>query len=147
ELAAAGLDFADASQSDYILIQTDSPLTDDQKAHLGNLRVALQEYISENTYLCSYKPTDLGGIRALSYVVWANLYLRGFKIAPSLWEPPAKPLAQFRFPPVVPQMSRKLHNVDIVLHADIDPSSDQLKRRIAAAAHLSPVDLQTGQRK
>jgi hypothetical protein len=147
-LAAAGVVSPDASRSNYILIQAAAPLTDDQKVELGARRVAVHEYIAENTYLCSYKSPDLAGIRALSFVVWADVYLRGFKIAPTLWQPPARPTARFRFPPMSRNlMSGTVHNVDIVLHRDVDPNSDQLKRRVAAAAHLDPANLQIGQHK
>ncbi|MEU4351150.1 hypothetical protein [Streptomyces sp. NPDC023838] len=35
------------------------------------------------TYLCGYRPADLGAVRALPFVAWADVYLEGFKIAPS----------------------------------------------------------------
>src|ERR1700730_4161932 len=82
--AMAGITSADASQSDYVLVQTVSPLTPDQQAELTRIGVVIQEYVSENTYLCSYKPADLSAIRHLPYVTWANVYLRGFKIPPTL---------------------------------------------------------------
>jgi len=83
-LSLAGLESADASASDYLLIQTAVPLSPGQNDDLANLGVAIQEYVSENTYLCRYTGTDLGGIRALPFVTWANVYLRDFKVAPNL---------------------------------------------------------------
>ena len=82
-LAAAPL-AADAAKSNYILIQTKAPLTSEQRQELESKSVHVQESVSENTYLCGYKPTDLKWIRALPYVEWANVYFLGFKIAPSL---------------------------------------------------------------
>ena len=72
-LRLAGLESADASTSDYILIQTTAPLSPDQTTALANLGVIVQEYVSENTYLCGYKGTDLTQIRALPFVTWANV--------------------------------------------------------------------------
>ena len=85
--AMAGITSADASQSDYVLVQTAAPLTSDQRAELTRIGVVIQEYVSENTYLCRYEPADLSAIRRLPYVSWANVYLRGFKIPPTLRPP------------------------------------------------------------
>ena len=41
------------------------------------LGVEIQEYVPENTYLCGYGPSDLTAIRALPFVTWADVYLRG----------------------------------------------------------------------
>ena len=67
-LNLAGLESEDASASDYILIQTTAPLSPDQTDELARLGVVVQEYVSENTYLCSYKGTDLTSIRSLPFV-------------------------------------------------------------------------------
>jgi hypothetical protein len=48
-----------------VLVQSDTPLTEEQKTQLSGLGIAIQEYVSENTYLCGYKPTDLSAVRAL----------------------------------------------------------------------------------
>ncbi len=64
-LRAAGLESVDASKSDYILVQTSTPLSPSQQDELARLGVVIQEYVSENTYLCGYKGTDLAKIRAL----------------------------------------------------------------------------------
>jgi len=146
-LSAASLTSADASQSNYVLIQTDGPLTEEQKAELTNLGVAIHEYVPENTYLCGYQPTDLQAIRALPYVVWADVYLQGFKIAPSLQAAPPD-AAQSLLPTAAPRSpSRKLRQVDVVLHDDVDASSDEIKGELAAAAGVDPSDLNTGRRK
>src|SRR5947209_7462798 len=123
-LRAASLESADASASDYILIQTDGPLTDDQKAQLRQLGVGIQEYVPESTYLCGYRPSDLTAIRALPFVVWADVYLRQFKLPPSL-RPAAPEAAASVLPASVPHSpSRVLRHVDVVLHHDVDPGSD-----------------------
>ena len=83
-LRAARLESADASKSNYVLIQTSDPLTDEQRQELARLGAEIQEYVPESTYLCRYGPSDLAAIRSLPFVVWADVYLQGFKIAPSL---------------------------------------------------------------
>src|SRR4051812_38684774 len=91
QLAAFDLAAPDATNSDYILVQTNAPMTAAQRDELAGLGVVIQEYVSENTYLCGYKGTDLSGIRALPFVTWANVYLEGFKVAPSLRSPVSDP--------------------------------------------------------
>ena len=66
------------------MIQTTQPLDKTQKAELAGKGVTILEYVPDQTYLCHYKPTDLSAIRKLPYVAWANVYLRGFKVAPAL---------------------------------------------------------------
>src|SRR5215468_11812092 len=83
-VAAAAAASPDSSKSNYILVQTKAPLTDDDKGKLTTLGVQIQEYVSENTYLCWYKPSDLGPVRGLPFVSWAGVYLHGFKVNPSL---------------------------------------------------------------
>jgi serine protease AprX len=146
-LRAARLESADASQSNYILIQTSEPLSDDEKRQLSDLGVVIHEYVPENTYVCAYHPSDLGPIRALPFVVWANVYLRGFKVPPSL-RPAVPDAAASILPASVPRSpSRKLRQVDVVLHNDVDATSAELRQRIAAAASVDPDGLQVGRRK
>ena len=147
ELATAGLASPDAAESDYILIQTSAPLTTAQKDQLGGVGVVIQEYVSENTYLCGYKGTDLAAIRALPYVTWANVYLRGFKVAPNLRAPSASPAAH-----ILPMSAGAPHSntprtVDVVFHDDVDTSSRAVKNAVAAAARVSAGTLPIGRRK
>lgn len=107
-LAAAPL-AADAAGSNYILIQTKAPLTPEQRQELTGKSVRIQEYVSENTYLCSYKRSDLNSIRELLYVLWANIYYKGFKISPSLAAEPS--------PGQVKTVADRLNNVEQVLWA------------------------------
>jgi serine protease AprX len=140
--AAASVSSVDASQSDYVLVQTTAPLTADQQAQLKGLGVEVHEYVSANTYMCRYKPTDLSPIRALPFVAWANVYLQAFKIPPALRPSAGAAPATSAVPLEQGNLtSRKPRNVDIVLHHDVDANADALKARIAAAAHVSPDDL------
>src|SRR5258708_649488 len=82
--AVAALSRADSSTSNYVLVQSSAPLTEQQKTELNGLGIVIQEYVSENSYLCGYKPTDLSAVRALPFVAWAGIYHRGFKLPPTL---------------------------------------------------------------
>jgi hypothetical protein len=55
-LSAFGLAQETAEGSGYILIQTNGPLTKEIKKELADKGVELHEKVSENTYLCGYKP-------------------------------------------------------------------------------------------
>jgi serine protease AprX len=146
-LSAASLSFADASQSNYVLIQTRGALSEDKKEQLAKMGVVIHEYVPENTYLCGYEPADLGRIRALPFVAWADVYLQGLKIAPSLR--PSVPASKASLSALLatPAPSRDLRHVDIVLHDDVDSKVPQLKRQIAAAARLSPNALEMSRNK
>jgi serine protease AprX len=146
-LQAAGLEAATAADSDYVLIQTQAPLTPVQKQELAGLGVEIQEYVPELTYLCGYRPADLDAIRALPYVTWANVYMRGFKIPPSLRPPTLPPAAAIVPMAATHRPSRKPRQVDVVLHDDVDPADQGLQTRIAAAAGVDPTALQVGRRK
>ena len=107
----------------------------------------IHEYVSDNTYLCGYKPTDLSKIRALPFVVWANVYLQGFKVAPAL-RADAGVQAEHILPQALPPShSRTLHRVDVVFHEDVKTNAPKLKTAIAAAAHLNPDDIELSRRK
>jgi len=84
ELKVRSLLAADSSQSNYILLQTQAPLTEPEKSQLKSLGADLLEYVPENTYIAHYAPTSLEALRALPFVHWANTYMKGFKIAPAL---------------------------------------------------------------
>src|SRR5262249_24296037 len=121
--ATAALAKTDASDSNYILIQTDGPLTDSQRSQLEKLGAFVHEYVSENTYMCTFKPKSWTPVRALKFVTWAGVYMQGFKIPPNLRESlPAAGTAS-----LVPQAAgtsirRTPHLVDIILHGDVDPN-------------------------
>lgn len=50
-LNLAGLESADASASDYILIQTTAPLSPDQTDELARWGVVVQEHVSESVLM------------------------------------------------------------------------------------------------
>jgi len=138
----------DAANSDYILIQTKAPLTAEEKHQLEALSVHIHEYVSLNTYLCGYKPSDLSAIRALPFVEWANIYLVGFKIAPTLavgaQAGEVKSLAEMSVAPATAK-SRDPKTVEIVFHKDVNPET--LRQQLAAIVHQNPEDIKMGRMK
>src|SRR5215467_5922149 len=121
--AVAALAKTDASDSDYILVQTAAPLTEAQRSQLQKLGAAVHEYVSENTYLCTFKPKSLTKVRALKFVTWAGVYMQGFKIPPNLRESlPAAGTATLIPQAAATSTRRTPRQVDIVLHGDVDPN-------------------------
>jgi hypothetical protein len=146
-LAAAGLDSADTSTSNYILVQTAAPLSDAERDQLTGLGAQIQEYVPDDTYLCRFAPADLSPVRALPFVTWAGTYLRGFKINPALRSTPPDATASVLPGPLRQAPSRRRQEVEVVLHDDVDPNSDAVKEQVAAAAKVDAADLETGQHK
>lgn len=146
-LASANLVSADSSTSNYILIQTDQPLDRSQKTEIANLSATILEYVPENTYICHYNPSDLTAIRALPFVVWANIYLQGFKIPPTLQAIPstANVINMLDGRATARAMSQNTKEVEIVLHDDA--SAADIQDEIAAAAKLDPTALQVSNKK
>jgi hypothetical protein len=140
-LAAQGLVADDASKSDYILIQTKQPLDAAQKAQLDGLGAKVLEYVPQSTYVAYYKPSDLSAIRALPFVAWANVYMQGFKVAPSLRPAPVPAGANLLALAATPahSIAQNPRTVDVVLHDNVAP--DSVRDQIARAAHLDPKDL------
>jgi len=148
-LAAASVMSEDASDSNYILIQTEQPLDRAQKDELANLGATILEYVPENTYLCSFEPTDLSPIRALPYVTWVNVYLQGFKVAPSLTpslpdRPGERDIVEVASLPAR-TLSTSAKTVDIVFHNGVNPET--IREKLAAAARLDPHDLNLNEQK
>ncbi|MFC8914953.1 S8 family serine peptidase [Streptomyces sp. NPDC057116] len=140
ELAAASLIAEDASRSNYVLVQADHVLSGEEKAQLARLGVVIHEYVPENTYLCGYRPADLDAVRDLPFVTWADVYLEGFKITPSLRGRGLRPdISLLRAP--AESLAAGTRTLDIVLHEDVDAGSPEVRQRIAEAAGLSAEDL------
>jgi hypothetical protein len=56
-LRALGLHCDDASNSNYILLQIPTPLTAEIKKELEDKKVVIHQKVSQDTYLCGYKPS------------------------------------------------------------------------------------------
>src|SRR6266496_3180740 len=148
--AAAAPMAADAASSNYILVQTSAPLTREQREQMEKLGAYVLEYVPENTYICRYEPNDLHVIRDLPFVRWANVYMRGFKIAPKLAgfddstkvrimeEVVARPVAEVA-------TNRTPKTVDITLHSNAN--AEDVARKIAEAAGVNAEDVKVGRHK
>jgi hypothetical protein len=134
-----------ASSSNYILVQTSSPLTEDQAERLAALGAAIQEYVPDNTYLCWFAPTELAGIRQLDFVTWVGDYQADLKIAPTLRTRAST--ARADRPALDRSPSRKLRDIEVVLHDDVDGQSGEVRAIVAAAARRDPDHLQVSRRK
>jgi hypothetical protein len=145
-LTAAGMDSPDASQSNYILVQTKAPLSDGERGQLTKLGVEIQEYVPDDTYLCRYVPTDLGALRKLPFVAWAGVYMKGFKVPPSLRAAQADPTTVLLPDLKASRPSRRQRLIDVVLHDGVKPTDD-VRDQIAAAGKIDATTLQTGSRK
>ena len=128
------LDAQDASGTKHILIQTEGPLSPDQKADLKSSGVVIENYISENTYLCEYDPDDLEILRSKEFVNYVNVYLSQLKIHPRLKAPtPATASAEG------PTTSKQ--KVDLLFHEGVDASSASIKVKVAEKAHADPSEI------
>jgi subtilisin family serine protease len=137
-ISTLGLESEDASESNYILIQsTGSPFNKAQKNELKELGVEIQEYVSENTYLCGYKPKNLKVLRDLLYVGYANVYQQAFVLQPSLKPSPESSA----IPSLCAPLSRIPRTVDILVHDNVDINA--IKDHLAEAAHIDLDDLAT----
>jgi serine protease AprX len=133
-LASANLISADASKSNYLLIQTKGPLDKTQRDALSALGAEILEYVPDETYICQYKSSDLRQIRALPFVTWANTYLKEFKIPP-IFRRTSGPTA-LSLAPASPPMSKEAVTVDIVLQKK--SMTDSVRTKIAQAAGVDP---------
>ena len=142
-LAAANLISADASKSNFILVQVTAPLTPAQRKQLADLGVEILEYVPDDTYMCRYLPQDLGAIRALPFVSWVNIYLQGFKVSPKLQ--PAAAANILSLAPAAPTQSKDRVTVEVVLHKN--SMTDAVRDHIAAVAGVDPSQVQAGRDK
>ncbi|KAK2861412.1 hypothetical protein FQN49_004226 [Arthroderma sp. PD_2] len=145
-LQALGLESEDSSKSNYILVQTKELLEDDQEDELERLGVDIQEYVSAKTYLCSYKPADLAAIRSLPFVEWANIYLDMFVIQSTMKTVPPGTNTLGALSNTVPKSSRR-RTVDVVLHHDVDATSQELHEALVMVARADTSSLNVGSKK
>ena len=148
-LSATHLVARDASSSNYILIQTRAPLTAAERRTLEEAGAFVLEHVPESTYLLRYEPADLDAIRNLPFVEWANVYLQGFKIAPSLAPSAPAGARTLNLVEVAAEPQGTLNTtpktVDIVFHQGVDPES--IRDEIAAAARTNPQDVTVSRHK
>ncbi|MFO1056607.1 MAG: S8 family serine peptidase [Dongiaceae bacterium] len=151
QLSALSLASPDASSSDFVLIQVNEPLDAAKRKLLSDTGCELLEFVPTDTYIAHFTGTDLSQIRALPFVTWANVYLKGFKINPDLAGPamadlaaanPVGAMAGEIGPPLTPGGDKL---VDIILHKGaVRPD---VYERIARAAGVDPDTLPAKGRK
>ncbi|PGH02861.1 hypothetical protein AJ79_07517 [Helicocarpus griseus UAMH5409] len=144
-LAALSLHSEDASRSNYILIMVFQLLLDDQRQELMRYGAQILEYVSNNTYLCSYKNSSLMRLRSLPYVAWVNTYLEQFVVQSSLKL--STPVANTTSALAAVPKTSNLQKVDIIFHHDVDPNDDAVKLAVARAARVDPDSLTVSARK
>ncbi|KAL8713275.1 MAG: hypothetical protein Q9225_006795 [Loekoesia sp. 1 TL-2023] len=135
----SALDAENASGTKYILIQAEAPLSTSQKADLQSSGVIIQKYVSEDTYLCEYDPSDLETLRSKSYINYANIYLSKLKIHPRL-------KAQTPVPSSEGDAESK-EQVDLLFHNGVNASAPEVKARVAEAAHVDQSEMEVSSRK
>jgi subtilisin family serine protease len=143
ELMAFGLDSADSSKSNYILLQTGEPMTKAQKEQLKQLGVEIIEYVPDDAYIAYYPPADLSPVRGLSFIKWAGIYPRQVKVEPVLRpRPPGAVVPRvvnaFTALPELDgsPLAQDLRTVEVVLHGNVD--AEAVREKIASAAGLDP---------
>ncbi|KAH7345793.1 peptidase S8 and S53 [Pyrenochaeta sp. MPI-SDFR-AT-0127] len=142
---ALGRNKENAKFTNYILLQTTGePLRRGQKLELEKKGVKIHEYVSEDTYLCGYKPQDLETLRDLPYIKYANIYLHEFVVQPSL-KAAADPSGNAMGLPAT-ERTRITRDVDIVFQDDIKISRNLLDQ-VAHTAHADPDCLTSASRK
>ncbi|GAB3949337.1 S8 family serine peptidase [Streptomyces sparsus] len=146
EMAGASLVSEDASASDYLLVQTTHVPSAGEREQLAALGVVIHEYVPESTYLCGYRSSDLQAVRELPFVAWADVYLKGFKVAPSLRSPGLRPAVAVLAEPLE-AASPRTRTVDVVLHEDVDADDDTVRERIAGAARVGTGSVRPDRRK
>jgi len=139
-VAASALASPDTSDTNYILVQTNEPLSDEQKEQLKAAGAEITEYVPDSTYVCYYPPADLGAVRALPFVTLAIRYMQGFKIAPTLRAASSEVHASnLAAQPIERPKSRDAVDIDVVLHGNV--SAEAVKEKIAVAAGLDPEEI------
>ncbi len=147
ELQTLSLEFLNASLSNYLLIQTNGPIRASQRNQLLEIGVVIQSKVPENTLMGRFAGTDLSSIRELPFVIWANPYLKVFKIAPELIDLPNNTNLSTLTAAVDQEVSMGDGGqlIDIVLHDDINPP--EIRGLISLAAGVDSEFIDTSRHK
>lgn len=150
EFESLGLESVDASASDYILLQTKTPLSKEQRTELAGKQVTILEYVPDDSYIAYYPPKDLTPIKQLPFVVWAGVYPKQVKVEPVLRpQHPGGTVARVANALNSPAASSLLDHqpkaVEVVLHSNAD--ADAARKEIATAVGLDPSSIKLDGRK
>src|SRR4249920_565821 len=122
-LAALSLSNATAKDSDYLVVQTKKPMDKAERAALAKAGATIIESVPGDAYVCYFPKTDLGKVRALPFVGWAELYPKAVKIAPSLRDanvPSRGTTPALALTSAAPNLDDARKTVDVVLHRNTD---------------------------
>jgi len=119
-----------AADSNYILVQTREPLNGEQKRALKAKDVQIHEYVSDNTYLCGYKPESLDAIRE-------DPTLKEFILYADVYQPSLVVEAGLRAGKDDDETA-----VEVVLHDDVGDGLDAVANDIATSANIDPSAVQ-----
>jgi subtilisin family serine protease len=132
------------SGSRYVLVQTDASLESSGWKALADAGFDVHEHVGGNTFLGAYRGQDLESLRAVGSVRWVDRYPLEAKIAPSLRDTEEARSPGLRRSPLSSGANRE---VDVVLHADVDPGSSDIRAQVARAAGVDEEQLRAGRRK
>lgn len=123
----------DTGRSDHILVQAVEYLTKDNKKELDKLKIHIEELVSDMTYLCRFEgeKKDLGAVRKLPFVTWANVYGSQFVVSSDL-----TPTSQNASSGAREASASGAHEVDVVFHESHGQSKDKLVEAVAKAARV-----------
>ncbi|GFG07301.1 S8 family serine peptidase [Aspergillus udagawae] len=116
--------------SGHILIHTSSFLDDDNIENLHELGADVEEYVSNDTYLCHYTG-ELTKLQELSFIDHAFNYHPQLKVEKHLKEQPKKSEHLSETP--------KTH-IHLRMHQSVEPS-DNIRYRVARAAQVNDEDV------
>src|SRR5256714_6872295 len=117
---------ADASKTDYILVQCQGRLSLSRRQKLDDAGLKHINYVSKNTYLCHYQSADLDKVRQMEPIVYTDVYRQEFKMAPNLKE-------------AVPDRDYK---VDVIFHRGVQSDSPDLRHRILETTRSRTKDIE-----
>jgi len=147
-LAARPLEHATAKDSDYILVQTKGPLTKEQRAALAKAGAKILEAVPGSAFVCHFPATSLAKVRALPFVVWADIYPGAVKLSPQLLKLEPQPGGVALAAAAIAAPGR-LDATKVTIYAVLHRTADvrRAAKHIAEAAHLTPADVTIAGRK
>ncbi|KAF3914308.1 hypothetical protein AA313_de0200076 [Arthrobotrys entomopaga] len=75
---------ANAKETNFIVIQTKEPLSDEEHTWLLDHNVYILSRVDAETFLCKYEPEDLDEIRRREFINYADVYHTYWKFPPGL---------------------------------------------------------------
>ncbi|KAJ1324699.1 serine protease AprX [Microdochium nivale] len=124
-----------AEGTDFILVQSKSTLSPDQKDDLVKAGAEILEFLGNNTYLCRYEPADLQTLREKSYITEVSIYLRELKSTITLKET------------IDLDTNTEDYEIDCILHEAPGIVARELAPQVAKAAQVGKDELEVSSNK